>query len=143
MNFWDASAIVALIVEEAPHSDLRQVLSSEPSLAVWWGTPVECASALARREREGAIEPGAVQAATRRLHALSAEWHEVLPSNAVRNLAIRMLRLHPLRAADSLQLAAAMVAAEHDPTDLGFVCLDERLALAAAREGFRDIRPGD
>jgi hypothetical protein len=47
--------------------------------------------------------------------------------------------MHPLRAADSLQLAAALVAADHDPTTLELVCLDARLATADRREGFRVI----
>jgi predicted nucleic acid-binding protein len=47
-----------------------------------------------------------------------------------------MLRVHPLRAADALQLAAATVAAEHDPSSLELVCLDQRLSEAAGKEGF-------
>ena len=43
---------------------------------------------------------------------------------------------HPLRAADSLQLAAAIAAADGDPAGVGFVCFDTRLAGAASREGF-------
>jgi len=35
-----------------------------------------------------------------------------------------------------LQPAAALVAADHDPTSLEIVCLDERLNVAARREGF-------
>jgi hypothetical protein len=47
-----------------------------------------------------------------------------------------MLRVHDLRAADALQLAAGVAAAEGRPATLAFVCLDERLAAAAEREGF-------
>jgi len=54
----------------------------------------------------------------------------------VREQAQRALRLHPPRAADSLQLAAALVAATHQPGALPFVCLDERLDDAAVRERF-------
>jgi hypothetical protein len=54
----------------------------------------------------------------------------------VRRTAERLLRTHPLRAADALQLAAALIAADHDPTSLAIVCLDERLRVAARREGF-------
>jgi hypothetical protein len=46
------------------------------------------------------------------------------------------LARHALRAADSLQLGAALVASEGDPTSLEFVCLDRNLADAAEREGF-------
>jgi hypothetical protein len=42
-----------------------------------------------------------------------------------------------LRAADALQLAGAVIAAEHEPRSMDFVCLDDRLAEAASREGFR------
>ena len=71
---------------------------------------------------------------------MAREWSEVLATDAVRGTALRMLRVHPLRAADSLQLAAAFVAAEHDPASLDFVSLDDRLIEAASREGFRITR---
>jgi hypothetical protein len=56
---------------------------------------------------------------------------EVSPPTRVRDFALRLLRTHALRASDSLQLAA-----EEEPAALGFVCLDERLSVAAQREGF-------
>jgi predicted nucleic acid-binding protein len=71
---------------------------------------------------------------------MAGEWNEVLPTDAVRGTAMRMLRIHPLRPADSLQLATAFVAVEHDPASLDFVSLDDRLAEAAGREGFRVVR---
>lgn len=46
------------------------------------------------------------------------------------------MRLHPLRAADALQLAAALVLSDFEPRTLPFVTLDDRLASAARREGF-------
>jgi uncharacterized protein len=137
MRFWDASAIVPLLVDEPQGAALIDILEADPSMLVWWATPVECVSALARRERDGALESKGMRIALERLRALSAEWHEVLPSTTVRNLAERMLRVHPLRAADALQLAAAMVAAEHDPQSLALVSLDQRLTEAASKEGFR------
>ena len=102
----------------------------------WWGTPIECASALARREREGTLTAADVTSAIDRLRELTDRWSEILSSDSVRNLAQRILRTHSLRAADSLQLAAAIVAAEHTPRSLEFVCLDVQLAGAANREGF-------
>lgn len=47
-----------------------------------------------------------------------------------------LLELHPLRAADALHLAAALLAVEERPQGLGFVTFDLRLADAAEREGF-------
>ena len=68
--------------------------------------------------------------------ALALTWNEVAPSDSLRRSAERLLRVHALRAADSLQLAAALIAANHDPHSLDYVCLDTRLAAAAQREGF-------
>jgi len=46
-----------------------------------------------------------------------------------------------LHAADALQLAAAVAAADDSAAQLPFVTLDTRLALAAQREGFEVIQP--
>ncbi len=139
MKFWDSSAVVPLLVEEADREPLLRLLEADGGLVVWWGTPVECVSAVARREREGALDAVATGEVLARLHELERAWVEVSPSPAVRSLAQRLLRVHDLRAADALQLAAALVAAEHDPPSLGFVCLDVRLATAARREGFQVV----
>lgn len=140
MRFWDASAIVPLLVAEPASEGVLTLLDADPEMLVWWGTPVECVSALARREREGALAPAGVTQAVERLRAVAAAWQEILPGDLVRAAAQRLLRVHPLRAADALQLAAAIVAAEHDAASLPFVCLDERLGEAAAREGFPVLR---
>jgi predicted nucleic acid-binding protein len=136
MKFWDASAIVPLLLAEDLREALLVELERDSRMFVWWGTPVECVSAVSRREREGALSLADATTALERLRALSDSWYEVLPSDAIRNTAQRLLRVHPLRAADSLQLAAALVAAEGNPVRLPFVCLDDRLAEAAQREGF-------
>jgi hypothetical protein len=141
MKFWDASAVVPLLVTETPRDELLAVLGADPTMIVWWGTPVECTSALARREREGALAAADVSRAVSQLRELAGKWHEVLPSELVRTTAQRLLRVHPLRAADSLQLAAAIVAAEREPASLELVCIDERMNEAASREGFRVLRP--
>jgi len=140
VRFWDASAIVPLLVAEAESGGLLALLDLDPEMFVWWGTPVECTSAISRREREGALSPRDVASALERLRTVSSAWQEVLPAEPVRSTARRLLRVHPLRAADALQLAAAIVAAEHDPASLELVSLDDRLSEAAGREGFRLTR---
>lgn len=120
---------------------LLELLERDPVMIVWWGTPVECASAIARREGEGALGAEAATAALARMRLLARSWEEVVASESVRTVSQRLLRTHPLRAADSLQLAAAIVAAEDDPSSLPFVCLDERLCEAAVREGFPKLPP--
>jgi uncharacterized protein len=136
MKFWDTSAIIPLLADEPTRERLLAILEDDPQIVAWWGTPVEIASALARRERENLITATEVEAALATTHQIADGWHEILPSDAVRRTAERLLRAHPLRAADSLQLAAALVAADHDPTTLELVCLDSRLTIAARREGF-------
>jgi hypothetical protein len=53
-----------------------------------------------------------------------------------RRPAERLVSVHPLRAADAVQLGAALVAADLDPAGLELVTFDERLATAAEKEGF-------
>jgi predicted nucleic acid-binding protein len=136
VKFWDSSAIVPLLVDEPTSPELLSLLREDGGLMVWWGAPLECGSAIARREREGHLASSAANAAFARMRSLQLSWTEVEPSARVRDIALRILRTHSLRASDSLQLAAARIAAEDDPHTLCFVCLDERLALAAQREGF-------
>ncbi len=136
MRYWDSSAIIPLTVTEASTDAMRVIAEEDPVMCVWWATEVECVSALARLERDGALTDTALTGALERLDLLAESWNEVQPVVAVRSVARRLLRVHPLRAADALQLAAALIAAEGQPASLGIVTLDERLAAAARREGF-------
>ena len=136
MKFWDASAIVPLLLTEASTRYLQALAVKDPDILVWWGTEVECASAIARLERDGDLDEATVVRAFERLKQVAGGWHEVDPTDAVREAAVRFVRVHPLRAADSLQLAAAFVAAERRPASLELITLDDRLAGAARKEGF-------
>lgn len=104
-------------------------------MVVWWGTRLECASALARLRREGLLGRTDEEAAWEVVDDLERGWHEVVPGLDVRESAERLLRLHPLRAADSLQLAAALQWAGTPPQG-EFVTFDHALADAARKEGF-------
>jgi predicted nucleic acid-binding protein len=115
---------------------MERLLEQDPVAVTWWGTPIECLSALLRLVREGRLTVDELTDAERRLRELRDGWSEVLPSETCRRTAERMLRVHALRAADALQLAAAMVASDGEPTQLDLVCLDRRLAGAARKEGF-------
>ena len=136
MRFWDASAIVPLLMSEPTTTAVQALAAKDPGILVWWATEVECASAIARLDREGALDEPAVTQAFGRLKQLASGWHEVDPSDSVREAAVRFLRVHPLRAADALQLAAAFIAAERRPSSLEVITLDDQLAAAARKEGF-------
>jgi uncharacterized protein len=139
VKFWDASAIVPLLVAEAATRSLQALAKQDSDMVAWWGSQVECASALARLERADQLDRRGGALAFDRLKRLADGWHEIEPSEVVRENALRFLRVHPLRAADALQLAAAFIAAERRPASLEVVTLDDRLADAARREGFAVI----
>ena len=135
MKFWDTSAIIPLIVDEQFSELTRALLEDDRELAVWWSTPVECASALARREREKTHSSADIAAAFGLLDELAACWTIVLPAPSIATTARRLVRVHPLRAADALQLAACIGFAGEKALARPIVCLDTRLRDAAAREG--------
>jgi uncharacterized protein len=136
VRFWDASAVVPLLIAEASTRRLQALAAKDPEMLVWWGSEVECVSALARLERNGMLDMPEAVLAFNRLKQLAAGWHEIDPSDMIRETAVRFLRVHPLRAADALQLAAAFIAAERRPSSLEMITLDDRLASAAQKEGF-------
>lgn len=136
MKFWDASALIPLCLQERLSGGLKRIAQDDEALVVWWGSPVECLSAFARLRREAVLNEFGEEQARLVLHALQETWTEIEPANVVREQAGRVLRLHPLRAADALQLAAALVWCQGDPIRNGFICLDQRLREAARREGF-------
>jgi hypothetical protein len=128
---------VVPILFSAPQSAaVSALLAADRECALWWATPVECQSALFRRNREGRLPAPALEQAMHRLEALIEDADVIAPTLRLRERAGRVLRAHPLRAADALQLAAALVWCDDAPTGGTFVCLDDRLRDAAHREGF-------
>lgn len=136
MRFWDSSAIIPLLVSQPATRVVGPLIEEVGDAAYWWGTPVECASAMARLRCEGGLS--AEEEAE--VHALAEELLnacvEVQPSDRIRGTAARLVRTHPLRAADALHLAAALEWAG-TPQGHVLVTLDERMAEAARLEGFR------
>jgi predicted nucleic acid-binding protein len=126
-------------VEENETTKRATQLREDPVLAVWWGTPVECESAIQRRYREKAFSHDEVIQACTRLDAIGRQWMEIPPSSEIRRIASRLLRTHALRTADALQLSAAILLAGEFSSRLEFVCSDERLVQAAFREGLEII----
>lgn len=141
MNFWDSSAIVPLLLGERMTPIVRTILAGDRQVHVWWGTEIECVSTIARLEREG-VDPAIIASSFARLSAMREDWSEVTPGSLVRDTARRLLRVHPLRAADALQLAAALVLADQDPSSVSVVSLDDRLRDSARREGFLLVPEG-
>lgn len=141
MRFWDTSALIPLVVGERETTRARRWLRKDPDVVVWTLSRVELLSALARRRRE---EPGAARqllAARREILGAWERWTEVTAVEVVRRHAERLVETHPIRAADALQIGAALVTAEDNPETLEFVTFDRTQAAAAEREGFRVLGP--
>ncbi|MGQ0568951.1 MAG: type II toxin-antitoxin system VapC family toxin [Armatimonadota bacterium] len=137
--FWDASAVVPLCVDQPAAGVLRRLVRQHSRLVVWWGTPVEVAGALTRLMRQGLMTAQGRGQAQARLAVLRRAWAEVLPTEALRDLAEGMPTQHDVRAADAFQLAAAVVWCRERPRNRPFICYDRRLAVAAERVGFTVI----
>lgn len=108
MMFWNSSAIVPALVAESSSAAVLEALAQDPAVVIWWGTQVECTSALHRRLREDSLQAAEVERSQQLLATYAASWIEVVPSAPLRRLACRLLADHPLRAADAQQLAAAI-----------------------------------
>jgi predicted nucleic acid-binding protein len=135
MRYWDSSALVPLLVRERDTTKRQAQLSEDAEIVTWWATRVECASALNRLARSGDLTEENLRKALRKLDGLAATWIEVLPSDRVKAGALRLLRLHGLRAADSLQLSACLQTSEGDPARMILISADKRLREAGDREG--------
>ena len=136
MRFWDSSAVLPILVTEPKSKSVTALLREDRECWTWWATRTECFSGLHRQVRARDLTVEEFATARERLILFDQASSVVLPSEAIRARADRLLGIHPLRTSDALQLAAALSAAEENPGDVPFVTLDERLAEAARKEGF-------
>jgi len=133
--FWDASALAPLCVpESATPAAALHIKKFAP--VVWWGSPIEIQSAVCRLHRERALTDAGKQAAVARLEILSRTWREILAGDKLRELTMDLLNHHPLKAADSFQLAASLIWCDERPARRTFICADQRLSRAARSVGF-------
>ena len=136
MSFWDSSAVLPLVLDEPATPVIDEIRRVHGVPVVWWATLIECHSALARRVRTGEMTAGQKQDSERLLRTLAEAWSEVQATAPLRERACRLLAVHDLRAADAMQLAAALAWSGERPDGRVFVCLDSRLRESAAKEGF-------
>ena len=122
------------------HDHVGGAVSAGPGCCGLVGTEVECSSAVARLERGGMLDADGTDQALSRLDALRHRWQEIQPVADVKMTARRFLRVHPLRAPDALELAAAFVASERRPSHLGCQ-VEPRLDFYV--EGVRAVKIGE
>ena len=136
MRFWDSSALVPLCSIESTSEQMMALLRADPGIAVWWASLIECWAGIARHGHDSRLTPDEDDKALGTLNLLKDSWFEVQPSERIRALALRLVRVHAIRAGDALQLAAALVWIDKAaPGEL--VTLDRRLHAAARLEGFK------
>ena len=142
MRFWDSSALVPLVVQQPGSAEVEAWLAADPELVTWTLCGVEIVSALRRLARDGVLRESVVAGAEDLASELLRRSHVVVDVERVKALATRLLRVHALRAGDALQLGAALAWADGAPAELVLHTFDQRLALAARREGFRVFPDG-
>lgn len=136
MKFWDASAVIPLLLTEKQSDYCLQILKDDQDVLLWCLSRVEIVSAMTRRLREQSLTFGEFQSAKIRLQHILEGAYQITALEKVMNRAVRLLEVHPLRAADACQLASVLVATQEDPYRVSLICFDERLKEAAIKEGF-------
>ena len=136
MKYWDSSALVPLILNEPATLSVERIFRQDPFIVTSWTTSIECFSAVMRRKREGHLTEEGVQKVRERLNDFSQAMDIVVPSSELKQVTMRILSTHPLRAADSIQLASALTWCHNHTRGANFVTFDSRLKEVALAEGF-------
>jgi len=139
VTFWDSSALVPLVVDESSTPEMRQLLARDRDVVVWMMTSVEILSALGRVGRMSTELADLLPGTRADVIDLVTRCATVTDVDGVRRRAERLVSVHPLSAADALQLGAAVLASGDRPETLAFVTLDQQLARCAKLEGFRVV----
>ena len=113
---------------------VRRLMMRDSHIIASYLTPVEITSSLWRRRHHREISAEAHLRADAAFAEITRRWSAISAPEAVER-AIDLLARHPLRAADSVQLASALLARERFG-HLPFVTFDLDLMDAARAEGF-------
>src|SRR5262245_22723120 len=114
--FWDTSSIVPIIVHQPSSKRAKELLRKHSKLVLAWITPIVVHSSLSRLAREGVLDEKHYAIAADRFTQIEKNRIEVFPSETLRVLCIEVLKNHDLRAADSLQLASALIWCNEKPS---------------------------
>lgn len=139
MKFWDTSALAPLVVDEPATPAMREHVAADPHVIVWILSSVELLSVLGRLGRQTPELADLLPQIRLDAMDLFRHWSTVTHVEGAKRRAERLVGVHPLSAADALQLGAALLASGDRPETLPLVTLDRTLARAAQLEGFRVI----
>lgn len=135
LAFWDTSALVPLCAHQGITPRVVALYRSY-GVVVWWATPVEIASALRRLVRMKQLASEDWTTSRRLALDLSQSWRVVQPSKSLQSRATQLVDHYDLKAADALQLAAALEWCENLPQGKVFLAADQKLREAAVLSGF-------
>jgi predicted nucleic acid-binding protein len=133
--FWDSSALIPLCVQQL-QTMKTEALFANYGVTVWWSTQVEIVSGLTRLLRMREIDGTEFADGKQVAQAMAMTWIAIKPSANIEREARALLEQYPLRAADALQLAAALEWCEGKPKGEIFLSFDKRLSEAAGLAGF-------
>jgi uncharacterized protein len=140
VRYYDTSALVKQYLQEAGSKLVLELLKSGEKVYTASLTYAETHAAFSRRTREGRLTRETTKRLARRFDKDWESYDIVVLSENVFRLARQMLYRHPLRSADAIHLASALLLARTSPrSSWSFVCADGRLCDAAKSEGFQPI----
>lgn len=140
MRYFDTSALVKQYLQEAGSKIVLELLRTGEKVYTASLTYAETHAAFGRRTREGRLNRDTSRRLALRFDKDWESYDVVILSETVLRLARQLLYRHPLRSADAIHLASALLLARTSPTPRwAFVCADSRLCEAAEAQGFEPI----
>jgi predicted nucleic acid-binding protein len=133
--YWDSSALIPLCITQPQSANAVQMYRSF-AILTWWASQVEIISGLTRLLRMGQLSNNEFVNGKQLASSLIRKWNAAGFSPSAAPAACALLELHPLRAADALQLAVALEVCDRQPHGFSFITADRRLADAAGKTGF-------
>jgi predicted nucleic acid-binding protein len=138
--FLDTSAFVKLYIAEPGSERMRETVGREGSVAASALAFAEIHATFARRRREELLLAPELEQIRR---AFAADWEQLLQmpvGTAVLKTVPWLCERHPLRGADAVHLASALLLRE-EGLEVTFACSDRPLLGAAAAEGLTTFDP--
>jgi hypothetical protein len=141
--FLDSSALVKRYRQEVGSTWMLELFTPQNQLIVARLSHIEVAAAIVRRSRQsGQLSREAEFALSRLDNDMRKHFQVVEFSETIISLALGLVRLHSLRAADAIQLASAKIAgADISATGIFLVSADDELNAAAKADGLRVENP--
>ena len=135
--YLDTSALVKLYVQEAGRDSVRHAVAAATVVATSRVAYPEARSAMARRVREGSLNPRAHAKVRKAFDDDFARFLVVELTPSLAHRAGELTQLYPLRGFDAIHLASATELWNEAGESPLFLAFDARLTQSAVEAGFR------